>query len=190
MAKRATTESVGAAVDGPNYRAALNIIQTDIKRAKGAQSKAGGEAGQAWTRIEKMGVNKKGAQIAAGIIGMEESMAHDVIRTVVKICFFANMLPTADLMDIAERLGAGDDLDGDDGDDEGDEDDGGEPADKPQPKGDAPAGAEPELVADAAKESARAKPKADRVTPTEARKRAANHLRSVPTATSPSPATH
>lgn len=184
MAERATADSVGAALDGPNYRAALNIIKTDIARAKQTQSKAGGEAGQAWTRIEKMRVNKKGAQIAASIIAMEEALAHDVIRSLVNIVYYAGMLPTPDLVDIAERLGSGAGLDDEDPEGAKDED---TVQDNDPPGGDAPAEEPP---ADAAKESKRAAPKPKRMSPAEAKAEAVRHLRSVPTATSPSAAAH
>lgn len=192
MANRANAASVGAgiATGMQKYQSALNIIRTDVTRSKQAQSKAGGEAGQAWTRIEKIGVNKKGAQMAAAVLAMEEASSQDVIRTFVNILACAGRIPEPDLMDLAEKLSKGEvefsrggdgsqdeDDDGDDGDedtdgetgeggpDEGDEDDGEE--------GDAEE--EPEPVA-ATAEKPKAKPRAGRLTPGEAREAAKKHL--------------
>lgn len=103
MSKRATAATLEAAHDGPDYGAALAIINGRIANAKSAQSKASGDASQAWASIEKMGINKGGAQAAAKVLNMEdESDQQDWLRSFNKILEAAGITLKADLVDVAE----------------------------------------------------------------------------------------
>lgn len=166
MAKRASKDAVaGSPADGDmKWKSALNILTSDIARAKQSHAKAGGDAAAAYKRIEGMGVNKKGAQIVAGIISMEEAHAQDVLRTIVNLIRCADLLPD-DLVDLMASGDAGEGEDDDD-DGEGDEEDA-PPAPQPKP--------EPEV--------AKAAPKRTPATASEARQAARSHLGLVPAAT-------
>lgn len=103
MAQRANKKSVEAAVNGPDYEAALAIINGRVASAKGAQSKASGEASQAWGDIEKLGVNKRGAQLFAKIQAIEdEDEQQDQLRTFAQLCKLEGIEIQQDLMDLAE----------------------------------------------------------------------------------------
>ncbi len=103
MAQRANKASVEAAVNGPDYEAALAIINGRVASAKGAQSKASGEASQAWGDIEKLGVNKRGAQLFAKIQSIEdEDEQQDQLRTFAQLCKLEGIEIQQDLMDMAE----------------------------------------------------------------------------------------
>jgi hypothetical protein len=103
MSKRATKEAVAAAHDGPDYGAALAIINGRVATAKSNQSKASGEASQAWGSIEKMGIHKGGAQAAARVLGMDdEDDRQDFLRSFAKLLEEAGVTLKADLVDVAE----------------------------------------------------------------------------------------
>jgi hypothetical protein len=135
MAERANAASTAAAAVGDQkYLAAINIMKTDIARAKSQQSKAGGEASQAYTRIEKLGVNKKAATFIASLLNTEASIAEDVLRGVINLATAADIMPKEDLVDLADRMAnaetggrsarrPADDTGGDDGQDGDDDDD-------------------------------------------------------------------
>jgi hypothetical protein len=103
MANRATKENVAAAHAAPNYEDALAIIEGRIANAKSAQSKASGEASQAWGSIEAMGINKRGAQAAAKIIAIEdEDELQDFLRSFSGLLAAAGVSIKQDLVDVAQ----------------------------------------------------------------------------------------
>lgn len=103
MAARANKASVEAAVNGPDYEGALAIINGRVASAKEAQSKASGNASQAWGDVEKLGVNKRGAQMFARIQGIEEEdERQDQLRTFFKLCQLEGIGISVDLVDQAQ----------------------------------------------------------------------------------------
>jgi hypothetical protein len=103
MAKRATAAAVAAAHTGPDYAAAVQIIEGRIAKAKSAQSEASGKVGAAWKDIEAMGIHRGGAQIAAKIMGMEdEDDRVDLLRTLKKMLEAAGIGIPQDLVDAAQ----------------------------------------------------------------------------------------
>jgi hypothetical protein len=105
MAKRATKDAVEMAVNGPDFEAALQIINGRIEAAKVAQGKAGKDAATAWGNIEKMGVNKAGAQMFLRVQRIEDDAElQDQMRTFFALCKLEGIdLQKRDLMDMAQE---------------------------------------------------------------------------------------
>lgn len=105
MAKAATKRALEAAAAGPDFEAAVAIINGRIATAKTNQSKASGEASQAWGSIEKMGINKAGAQMAAKVMNMEdEDERTDLLRSFSKILEAAGIGIPQDIVDLAQGV--------------------------------------------------------------------------------------
>lgn len=101
--KGATAANVQSAIDGPDFEAALAIINGRVANAKQAQSKASGDASQAWGSIEKLGVNKRGAQMFARVQGIEdEDERQDQLRTFMKLCELEGIGISIDMVDMAQ----------------------------------------------------------------------------------------
>lgn len=104
MAKRATKDAVEMAVNGPDFEGALAIINGRIESAKSAQGKAGKDAAAAWGSIEKMGVNKAGAQMFHRVQRIEDDAElQDQLRTFYALCKLEGIALEKDLMDLAEE---------------------------------------------------------------------------------------
>jgi hypothetical protein len=108
MAKRATKDAVEMAVNGPDFEAALSIINGRIENAKSAQGKAGKDAAAAWASIEKMGVNKAGAMMFNRVAKIEDDAElQDQMRTFFALCKLEGIdLQKRDLMDMAQEQSA------------------------------------------------------------------------------------
>lgn len=103
MAARASKDAVQRAVDGPDFEGALGIINSRIADAKTAQGQASKRAATAWGDIEKMGVNKQGAQMFARVQKIEdEDERQDQLRTFYKLCQLEGIGIETDLVDIAQ----------------------------------------------------------------------------------------
>lgn len=101
--KRANADAVQRAVDGPDYDAALAIINGRVEDAKDAQSAASGRASAAWADVEKLGVNKRGAQMFAKIKNIEDDKEQqDQLRTFYELCKREGIMLEVDLVDQAE----------------------------------------------------------------------------------------
>lgn len=101
--KRANADAVQRAVDGPDYDAALAIINGRVEDAKDAQSAASGRASAAWADVEKLGVNKRGAQMFAKIKNIEdEKEQQDQLRTFYELCKREGIGLAVDLVDAAQ----------------------------------------------------------------------------------------
>lgn len=103
MARKANKESVAAAENGPDYKGALALIRGDIREAKDETSTIGQRVGQDWKRIEKvMGLNRRGAQMFAGIAFLPSDTQADILRTFYGLVKEAGLSEFTDLVDIAE----------------------------------------------------------------------------------------
>ncbi len=103
MAGRATAKNVQRAIEGPDFDAALAIINGRVASAKSAQSKASGDASQAWGDVEKLGVNKRGAQMFAKVAAIEDDdEQQDMLRTFLKLCQLEGIEIKQDLVDLAQ----------------------------------------------------------------------------------------
>jgi len=103
MTKRANADAVQRAVDGPDYDAALALINGRVQDAKDAQSAASGRASAAWADVEKLGVNKRGAQMFARIQNIEdEKEQQDQLRTFHELCKREGIGLAVDLVDAAQ----------------------------------------------------------------------------------------
>lgn len=107
MAKRATKDAVEMAVNGPDFEGALAIINDRVEKARAAQGKASKDAGAAWGSIEKMGVNKAGAQMFLRVQRIEDDAElQDQLRTFFALCKLEGIALQNDLMDLAEQRSA------------------------------------------------------------------------------------
>ncbi len=105
MAGRANAKAVEQAVNGPDFEAALAIINGRVANAKEAQAKASGDASQAWASIEKLDVNRAGAQMFAKIQSLEDDdEVQDRLRTFYKLCQLEGIVLRADLLDEAKPV--------------------------------------------------------------------------------------
>jgi hypothetical protein len=103
MAKRANADAVQRAVDGPDYDAALDIINGRLADAQTAQGQASKKASTAWGDIEKLGVNKQGAQMFHRIQKIEDhNDQQDQLRTFFELCKREGIGIVVDLVDAAE----------------------------------------------------------------------------------------
>jgi hypothetical protein len=106
MSKRATKDAVEMAVNGPDFEGALQIINDRVEKARAAQGKASKDAGAAWGSIEKMGVNKAGAQMFLRVQRIEDDAElKDQMRTFFALCKLEGIdLEKPDLMDMAQAM--------------------------------------------------------------------------------------
>ncbi len=105
--KRANADAVERAVAGPDFEGALALINGRVADAKEAQSQASGRASQAWADIEKLGVNKRGAQMFVRIQNIEDAdEQQDQLRTFFKLCELEGIGLAVDLVDQAQGRNA------------------------------------------------------------------------------------
>lgn len=103
MAKRANADAVQRAVDGPDYDAALDIINGKLADAQTAQGQASKRASTAWGDIEKLGVNKQGAQMFHRIQKIEDHAdQQDQLRTFFELLKREGIGLEVDLVDAAQ----------------------------------------------------------------------------------------
>jgi hypothetical protein len=103
MGRRANADAVERAVNGPDFDAALALINGRIQDAKDAQSQASGRASQAWGDLEKLGVNKRGAQMFARVLAIDDDAEQqDQLRTFFELCKREGIGLHVDLVDQAQ----------------------------------------------------------------------------------------
>lgn len=101
MPKRANADNVNGQNE-PDWGEAWDIIE-EVHASEQEQSTISGIIGQKWQRIEKMGVNRTGAQLASRIFKMEAPIQADVLRTMYALFAVKGITIPEDLVDKAER---------------------------------------------------------------------------------------
>lgn len=104
MAKPATADNVKAAMQGPDYDAAIKLIRGEIAGDKKRTSSIGQAIGKAWKRIEQQfGMNRAAAQAFARVDEMAAETRTDYLRTFFNLCDRAGYGSFDDLVDRAEK---------------------------------------------------------------------------------------
>lgn len=101
MPKRANADNVNGQNE-PDWGEAWDIIE-EVHASEQESSTISGIIGQKWQRIEKMGVNRTGAQLASRIFKMEAPIQADVLRTMYALFAVKGIEIPEDLVDKAER---------------------------------------------------------------------------------------
>lgn len=102
MAKAANEDNVGTEISGPDYAGALKVLNGPIAAQKAKTSSVAQDIKTLYDDMEKkMGINRAGAKIFAGLSSSEDTRT-DVLRTLFGLCKEAGYLDFDDLVDRAQ----------------------------------------------------------------------------------------
>lgn len=88
----------------PDWQKALEIIQTRVHGIESEQRSLSADAKDVWDDVERLGVNKKGAQLFSKILKKPIEKRQDELRTFLNLARQANLLD--DLDDLVSRAEA------------------------------------------------------------------------------------